>query len=483
MPSSHPALCSTRSPLVAWSALILLAVPLAQACSSDATDVFGESSVAGPTTGPGGDGGGGGDGPVGATTTTTTGSAPTGSSAVSTGEGPGGTTVTTVTTGDGGAGSTTTGDGGGTVATTTDGPGPTSTVAGVTCGDGEVNGDELCDGDDLNGATCASLGYNGNGTVACVDCAFDVGGCVKCGNGDIDPGEDCDDGGVDSEDGCDTNCHWEGVTCNTAIVVALDLGETSTITTTNADGPAAPGTCLNAMGAGRIFRVEPGASGFLTAWVQRDGTAFDSSLRMAFVCANDAPSLCADSYVPDLADGLDQPPGGEVGSLRVQGSVPVHVWVDAWDAAAVGDFTVEFALARGRCDDPVVVHVETGSDDGIELSGSNAGEGNDERGDCGLESGAGNGDDVAYELVAVDGATPVDIHIQPLEGFLYNPVLHARVGACDDAEDEVACGAAAASGQPENIFDLDVEPGTFVHADAAQGSVGRYRMSVIPPTQ
>ena len=64
-----------------------------------------------------------------------------------------------------------------------------------TCGNGSIDGNDDCDGLDLGGATCESLGFQG-GTLACsAGCGLDVSGCVvTCGNATLDPGEDCDFG-------------------------------------------------------------------------------------------------------------------------------------------------------------------------------------------------------------------------------------------------------------------------------------------------
>ena len=67
------------------------------------------------------------------------------------------------------------------------------------CGNGVVEGAESCDGVDLGGETCASLGFS-SGSLACTaGCGFDVSGCVcaslQCGNSVIEGAESCD--GVD----------------------------------------------------------------------------------------------------------------------------------------------------------------------------------------------------------------------------------------------------------------------------------------------
>jgi hypothetical protein len=62
------------------------------------------------------------------------------------------------------------------------------------CGDNVANGLEECDGTDLNGAACTDLGYAG-GTLACDNsCTFDARGCTQpvCPNGVREPGEACD---------------------------------------------------------------------------------------------------------------------------------------------------------------------------------------------------------------------------------------------------------------------------------------------------
>ncbi len=89
------------------------------------------------------------------------------------------------------------------------------------CGDGIVDAadHETCDGTALNGATCESLGFVGGGELACGgDCRHDWSGCVAgCGNGYVEGDEACDDGGLAAGDGCDAACAVEeGWICDDA---------------------------------------------------------------------------------------------------------------------------------------------------------------------------------------------------------------------------------------------------------------------------
>jgi hypothetical protein len=60
------------------------------------------------------------------------------------------------------------------------------------CGNGRVEGTESCDGADLNGQSCASLGLL-FGALGCTPgCRFDFGGCGTCGDGKLQGAEACD---------------------------------------------------------------------------------------------------------------------------------------------------------------------------------------------------------------------------------------------------------------------------------------------------
>ncbi|NVB38870.1 hypothetical protein G6O69_13595 [Pseudenhygromyxa sp. WMMC2535] len=77
----------------------------------------------------------------------------------------------------------------------------TDTTSGLpVCGDGLAEGDEACDGEDLAGQTCVSLGYT-LGELACREnCTLDQSGCyvdAVCGNGTREGNEECDGDDLD----------------------------------------------------------------------------------------------------------------------------------------------------------------------------------------------------------------------------------------------------------------------------------------------
>ena len=66
------------------------------------------------------------------------------------------------------------------------------------CGDSSIQAPELCDGPNLAGKTCADVkGFGSKGSLKCLDncMGFDTDLCtseITCGNGKLDPGEVCD---------------------------------------------------------------------------------------------------------------------------------------------------------------------------------------------------------------------------------------------------------------------------------------------------
>ncbi len=87
-----------------------------------------------------------------------------------------------------------------------------------TCGNSTLDTGEQCDGVLMNGQTCETVGAYIGGTLQCTgNCAYDVTGCVPivCGDGVISTGEACDDNNTSSGDGCNILCNVEsGYSCS-----------------------------------------------------------------------------------------------------------------------------------------------------------------------------------------------------------------------------------------------------------------------------
>lgn len=125
-----------------------------------------------------------------------------------------------------------------------------------TCGDNDINvSGELCDGNDLGGVSCTSLGYD-SGTLKCTsECKFDTSSCTSfvgsCGDNSINAaGEHCDGNDLGSSD-----CTSLGFKSGTLACTSGCKFETSSCTACVSDGapcslgnPAAccSNTCINA---------------------------------------------------------------------------------------------------------------------------------------------------------------------------------------------------------------------------------------------
>ncbi len=80
------------------------------------------------------------------------------------------------------------------------------------CGDNRVVGEETCDGTDLRGESCVSIGQAAGDLGCDAQCEWDITDCTGtavCGDGVQEGDEQCDDGNQDSCDGCSDACMVE----------------------------------------------------------------------------------------------------------------------------------------------------------------------------------------------------------------------------------------------------------------------------------
>lgn len=152
------------------------------------------------------------------------------------------------------------------------------------CGDGDANGDEDCDGDDLRGRSCIELGAGDSGTLVCDRCRFDTSGCeTAAANGLRAPGvEECDDGNSTAGDGCSP---------------AMTLEDTTIITSSALNGQDAS-TATKSVFVPLLDEFD----------LNQDGTAETSLL---FVVSTDRAEICdlvldaggLDGFLDDLFNG------------------------------------------------------------------------------------------------------------------------------------------------------------------------------------
>lgn len=193
----------------------------------------------------------------------------------------------------------------------------------TTCGDGQIQGYEACDGTNYGGATCGGYGY-GAGSLACVNnCLFhdtaQCDGLASCGNGVVDGVEACDKQGSTVITALGNN------TCAAFGYGSGNLGCTSgcalvlsgcSMYDGTAPEPAAPDYCKS------LGYYNDGA--YCDACELLGGTADPDC---AALCGADTGHKCADYYTP-AADvwscvatrGAPDPDCGACGNGLLEGS-------------------------------------------------------------------------------------------------------------------------------------------------------------------
>jgi cysteine-rich repeat protein len=206
-----------------------------------------------------------------------------------------------------------------------------------TCGDGIAEGTdetapgyETCDGTDLRGQDCISVGQ-AQGTLACsATCGWDVSGCVgtsaECGNGVVEPGEGCDDGNHDNTDGCPDGVGGtcQPAQCGDGFVWAGNEGCDDGNAFNGDDCPdGVNGTCeWSSCGDGHVHSqnedCDPGSNPYCHADCR--GVCGDGNLDLGFevcddgnnvdegVCTADCQGECGDGIV-DPGEVCDGDPG------------------------------------------------------------------------------------------------------------------------------------------------------------------------------
>ncbi|MFH2009853.1 MAG: hypothetical protein ABI333_24880 [bacterium] len=142
---------------------------------------------------------------------------------------------------------------------------------GPVCGDDVIEAPEQCEGVDLAGENCQSLGFGGGDLACTAQCTFDLSSCVGgCGNGITETGEQCDGADLGAWNCWTVAQHSEG-TLACASDCTFDESDCHTCGDSSIDGPE---ECDSAELGGETCVTQGFAQGALAC----DGQcAFDTS--------------------------------------------------------------------------------------------------------------------------------------------------------------------------------------------------------------
>lgn len=251
---------------------------------------------------------------------------------------------------DGGAGGGTTGQGGAGGSAATGGSGADTGTGGVggsggnatgggggqpTCGNGVVDKPEQCDGTNLSGATCASLGAVYGGTLACTsECAFDLSDCVfgpTCGDGVAQGPEQCDGADLGVVVDCTSLGFASGtITCGSGCTYDVSKCEGGTPLCSNGVIDPAAGEACDGTDLGDATCATFGFTGGTLSCTA--SCSFDVSL-----CTGGGPPVCGDGVVA-LSEDCD----GDLGPYSC-------AYFDAFNVGTYGCDPVSCTWDTSKC--------------------------------------------------------------------------------------------------------------------------------------
>jgi cysteine-rich repeat protein len=347
--------------------------------------------------------------------------------------------------------STTGGAGGGAAGGTAGGAGGNSAL----CGDGSIDPGEQCDGANFGAADCTNYGFVDPMGLSCVACVIDSTTCqASCGNLAIEPGEDCDDGNAVVTDGCDS-CSFACV----ATPLPVFLGGLTATTVSTVGGSATTTTqCSGEENSpDRVYALTPQASGLLHLWIPEQAQ-FDSMLYALTDC-NDTNSgiLCANN--PGVS-------GREMLSFEVQSGISYYAVVDGANGAA-GECPLYYALVPGTCNMPGQAQFLLWPGAPMPARGSTSGQPDASTATCG-----GLGGERVYALVPqFAGQVTVDLAAN------FDAALYVTTG-CGNPSGELACDHNPNGG--ESLTFSVVQTVYYVVVDGNNGSNGSYTLTFTP---
>jgi cysteine-rich repeat protein len=225
----------------------------------------------------------------------------------------------------------------------------------------------------MSGMGTAGMGMSGAGTAGSGTAGAAGGPPVGCGNGTLDPTEECDDMNTDPNDGCSSQCKFEpGTTCGDAIdVVANGTNANGVITLTGTTTGSmvfdlGDPSCSSGAGAAvpkALFKYVPTKNVKIAVETVDDGvTSMTDTVLWAYRdCAAKQPELACDD--DDGAGLFSQFTLSNV----IPAGTPTYIALSGWDGAEVGDYELQITeievLAAGSACDPAssTTECESGS--------------------------------------------------------------------------------------------------------------------------
>ncbi|WP_438004157.1 DUF4215 domain-containing protein [Sorangium sp. So ce321] len=155
-----------------------------------------------------------------------------------------------------------------------------------------------------------------------------------CGDGTIDPPEGCDDDNTTSGDGCSAECTLElDAVCSEALVAFLDDNEGGTTTGTS----LFEGSCLGDRRPEKIHTFTPPSDGTLLLTLSSE-TDLEMCVRTS--CMDSGSQVACMDEVGDS--------GEEELDVRVDGGVPLFIFVDTYFSTDAGPYTLNLAFTPAR---------------------------------------------------------------------------------------------------------------------------------------
>ncbi|MBI5536883.1 MAG: DUF4215 domain-containing protein [Deltaproteobacteria bacterium] len=173
-----------------------------------------------------------------------------------------------------------------------------------------------------------------------------------CGNGLLEPPEECDDGNTANTDGCSSLCKWESLgpndICPGQVLTLTQQGmiyEATASGTTTSLGPQYQGSCGSSdTSSEAVYQFNSGVGGKVTVELTSSVTNFDSVLYVRQTSCTSSDELGCEDEVGD---------GGEIVTFNAPPNTDYWVFVDGYSGDQ-GNFELKVKVAPAVCGNGII---------------------------------------------------------------------------------------------------------------------------------